>query len=725
MESTRRHRSGRLQKIITAILAVVFASQFFFTVSAAAATNLFQIQNVTLTEISGNSEGSITNTDEAAITSNITFRQLGDSAKFTITIKNTDSKNHTIESITNDSANSYVVYMHESYANTLVKAGESFDFIVTAKYTNIVTDPNESAQTANVKFTIKYLDGEPETITINPTTWDNIITHVITLTICAIVGAITIKKKKASKFLAIGIMSIAAITTTATVKAATVETDSFTLNSNFALKVSRLIHYNGNYPDGGTMEDDHLISTGTLRPNAYTAIGYHFAGWSLELDGEKAYDDQEPMSNIPDGDEPLTLYVIWEPNTFTFAFHANSAQATGNMEPFEAEYEGLRMRLPSNKFELEDYRFIGWKIDNQGDLIEDGYNVAYYDAENGDVINLYAQWELVPAGIDYYKNSPNAVGTTIRQENFSRTTNLHTPNFRNDGYGFAGWNTKPDGTGVMYGPNELITMPSTGLKLYAIWVKAEENVAMQSFDDTAEPYASYPNGKVLALKDNRNNQVYTVAKLPDGKWWMTENLRLNPVGIQLTAANTNNPTQAVQNITKSANMCNEKTAACINQFVFNISNVYPSSSINGYFAYGNGGYYNTYAATAGHAAVDIDNPTTEQVTGDICPKGWHLPISGENGDFRTLDISLGGNGHNTLSSYEHAQKYFKAPINFILSGWGEEAFSYKNIGNEAAYLETGTNGLKHNASFFVDAATQIEDGTTEKYYTHTVRCVAN
>jgi uncharacterized protein (TIGR02145 family) len=206
---------------------------------------------------------------------------------------------------------------------------------------------------------------------------------------------------------------------------------------------------------------------------------------------------------------------------------------------------------------------------------------------------------------------------------------------------------------------------------------------------------------------------------------MTENLRLNPVGIQLTAANTNNPTQAAQNITKSANICNEKTAACINRFVFNISNIYPSSSINGYFAYGNGGYYNAYPATAGHAAIDIDNPATEQVTGDICPKGWHLPISGENGDFRTLDISLGGNGHNTLSSYEHAQKYFKAPINFIMSGWGEEVFSYKNIGNEAAYLETGTNGLKHSVSFFVDAATQIEDGTTEKYYTHTVRCVAN
>ena len=730
MEITKRHWSGRWRLFVATIFAITFVVPFFSGISAFAASNLFQIQNVTLSEISGYSEGSITDSDETAIVSDITFKRLGDSAKFIITLKNTDNKDHIIESITNDNTNTYVSYEHDSYANTAIKAGESFDFVVVAKYINVIADLNDSVQTANVKFIIKCLDGEPEAIAINPKTSDNIFSNVVTL-IISIASLFVIRStahkriRKANKLAIVGITALIAVTTTATVNAITTIFDDFTLATNYTLKIGRLIHYNGNYPDGGSMEDEHLTNSGTLKPNAYTAIGYHFAGWSLELDGEKVYDDKEPMGNIPDGDEPLTLYVIWEPNTYTFIFHANSEHATGSMDPFEADYEGFHTHLPLNGFELDGYRFIGWKVDNQGVLIEDGANISNYDAEDGDVINLYAQWELMPVGIDYYKNSPEAVGTTIRQENFGRTTTLRTPNYRHDGYGFAGWNTKPDGTGTMYGPNELVTMPSTGLKLYAIWIKAEENATMQSFDDTADPYASYPNGKVIALRDNRDNQVYTVTKLLDGKWWMTENLRLNPVGIQLTAENTNNPTQAAQNITRSANMCTEKTAACINQFVFSISSVHPSSSTTGYFAYGNGGYYNTYTATAGHAAVDIDNPITEQVAGDICPKGWHLPISGEHGDFRTLDISLGGNGYNTLSNYEHAQKYFKAPINFVMAGWSEKAFSYRNIGNEAAYLENGTNGLEHSVSFFVDAAAQIVNGTTEKYYAHTVRCIAN
>ena len=730
MEYTQRRRSGRLRLLIAAAIAIVFAFSFSSSFSSSAATAIFKIQNVELSEISATSEGSIEYSDGENITSNIKFNRLGDSAKFTITIKNTDSNARTIESITNDNTSTYISYLHDSYANTSVKAGETFDFIVTVKYISTIANPSESAQATNVKFTIKYQDGEPETIAINPQTWDNISVNITSLIVffagLIIINVITFKKhRKASKMFIIGVIAVAAVTTTTTAKAITIEVNDFTLTTNFTFKAGRIIHYNGNYPDGGTMEDDRLTSTGTLKPNAYTAIGYHFAGWSLEPDGEKVYGDEEPMSNIPDGDEPLTLYVIWEQNTYTIVFHANSAQATGSMEPFAAKYDNYRLRLPYNEFVLNEYRFTGWKVDNQGGLIQDGASADQFETENNGTVNLYAQWELVPAGIDYYKNGTEAEGVTERQENFGRTTALRTPNYRRNGYGFAGWNTEPDGTGTMYGPNETVTMPSTGLKLYATWMQAEENVTMQTFDDTAEPYASYPTNKVIALKDNRDNQVYTVAKLPDGKWWMTENLRLNPAGIQLTAENTNNPAPAVQNITGSGTTCTENTTACINQFSYTSSSIAPSGSY-GAFAYGNGVYYNAYAATAGHAAVDAENLVTEQVAGDICPKGWHLPVSGANGDIRTLDISLGGNGYNTLYDFEHAQKYFKFPINFITSGWREgKTGAYENIGTEAAYLENGTDGFNHSVSFFVDAATKIVDGTNPKYYTHTVRCIAN
>jgi uncharacterized protein (TIGR02145 family) len=48
------------------------------------------------------------------------------------------------------------------------------------------------------------------------------------------------------------------------------------------------------------------------------------------------------------------------------------------------------------------------------------------------------------------------------------------------------------------------------------------------------------NGSVIALEDNRDNDVYMVAKLADGNWWMGENLRLDN-SATITASNTNNP----------------------------------------------------------------------------------------------------------------------------------------------------------------------------------------
>ena len=41
---------------------------------------------------------------------------------------------------------------------------------------------------------------------------------------------------------------------------------------------------------------------------------------------------------------------------------------------------------------------------------------------------------------------------------------------RNDGYWFASWNTKQDGTGTPYSPNEQIEMDSD-VTLYAQWEK--------------------------------------------------------------------------------------------------------------------------------------------------------------------------------------------------------------------------------------------------------------
>ncbi len=154
------------------------------------------------------------------------------------------------------------------------------------------------------------------------------------------------------------------------------------------------------------------------------------------------------------------------------------------------------------------------------------------------------------------EGSMSSLGTTSDLANVSTkagkvsaTSNnekvLVAPNFSRPGYGFAGWSTDFEATSnsIIYGPNETITVPDVsenGLILYPVWIASAGN--LQGADGqgwtgcSSLTPATYNNttGKVeatlssvTALKDTRDNNVYAVARLADGKCWMVENLRLN------------------------------------------------------------------------------------------------------------------------------------------------------------------------------------------------------
>jgi len=158
---------------------------------------------------------------------------------------------------------------------------------------------------------------------------------------------------------------------------------------------------------------------------------------------------------------------------------------------------------------------------------------------------------VAPGQICYYGNGADegsmACQTTIDIDNsidvisVNADVQLRASNFSRAGYGFTGWNTKEDGTGTQYGPMETIVftedMNADGLMLFANWKAAETGVTMQSFNASAAPYSSMPKGSVIALEDARDHDVYAVAKLADGNWWMIENLRLD-YDANITTGNT-------------------------------------------------------------------------------------------------------------------------------------------------------------------------------------------
>ena len=307
----------------------------------------------------------------------------------------------------------------------------------------------------------------------------------------------------------------------------------------------------------------------------------------------------------------------------------------------------------------------------------------------------------------------------IIQESSDGLTTISAPSY--DKYG-----TTVDNTKIVY--------------LYPVWVAKETTVTMQTFNATNyAAYNSAPIGTVIALEDTRDNDVYAVAKLADGKWWMIENLRLDD-SATITTANTHNPLNNAGNVTlkikyynnviadhlasSSDNWCITTEASCYDQTMLNANNtniggknssdadLIQSYGLDSDTAqwYGYGNYYNWYSATAGNGIYSFKT-NNNSVTGDLCPTNWRLPIGGQHtvnttGDFYVLTKILMsgiepnqeyGGGYSYRGTVNNVDLGYKAaimlntfPNNFVYSGNYNLNKSVSK--NTAAYYWTSTSG---------------------------------
>ena len=201
---------------------------------------------------------------------------------------------------------------------------------------------------------------------------------------------------------------------------------------------------------------------------------------------------------------------------------------------------------------------------------------------------------------------------------------------------------------------------------------------LRYMQDVATWKNSVGDGQTTTAIDIRDDSEYTVARLADGNLWMTKNLRLNLSNADVTAGNTNHPTNnfvtAVSNDPKASShtWCNSTTAECdrIEYSDANIGNLATDGFGHTYDEYGI--YYNWYTATAGNGTFNTE--TYYAVQGDICPSGWHLPTSdntrsGYAGDFHKLAVAVDGSGSEyNYSTPVVAGRMLTAPNNFSLSG---------------------------------------------------------
>ncbi|MBR6532756.1 InlB B-repeat-containing protein [Candidatus Saccharibacteria bacterium] len=378
----------------------------------------------------------------------------------------------------------------------------------------------------------------------------------------------------------------------------------------------------------------------------------------------------------------------------------------------------------------EHHTFIGWATEDFKDVNPnntDEWGVPYrdYAAHAGDEFSLYknttiyALWEKGCTTIHYLSNdgdeSAPEMGDQVVCPPDNEIIDLMDPDYRREGYSYIGWNTEADGSGTMYGPNQNIEVPDLDdFYLYAQWIQAEEDVTMQTFDGTAEPYASADTNTVIALRDERDNQIYAVAKLADDNWWMIEDLRLdlNDANTNVTAANTDNPTQDFLdeyntnfhgNAASTTPGCPASAGyTCWDRISFKMKDY------SGY-----GGNYNWYTVTAGNSKHD----TSGYAGGSICPAGWRLPRSETGEDFSMLDVALGGSGGDD-ASIDGSNRWRSYPVNII----------YNLDHGEKNYLWGGNAGPVGDSE--IGLGLQVLPGELEISYgygkmsAYSARCVA-
>jgi uncharacterized protein (TIGR02145 family) len=531
----------------------------------------------------------------------------------------------------------------------------------------------------------------------------------------------------------------------------------FTFNPTISLNLSGDLLINNLSP--GSVSDSNTINV-TVATNA--SQGYVLTATSgtkttntdLVNQTNSAYKFSSIATNA-------SLSNLTTDNTWGYSYSEDSGTNWSNYSglPLDNDDEGATGKQLINTINPADNRTLQFKIAARASS-----NQAAGTYQN--TINFYAvanpdpvlQPVSCPAGkICYNANSLTPVVGEMGQQSATNgsTRILYASNFSRDGYGFAGWSDAVNGNGIKYGPNQTITAPddisTNGYSLYAIWVKSAGN--MQGWTGCS----NLSQGEVTALKDSRDNDVYAVAKLADGKCWMIENLRLadkdsSNNDINLSNTNTHNPSTPLNNswyyknqqgtLTTSYHLsatsdptstnpdtawCQANASACDDQsmlatnnttlFTNNTSTSYSSSSN----VYGYGNYYNWYSATAGHGTFSKASGNT---AGDICPAGWHLPTGGSaTADFGALDVAMDGTGDHQ-STTEASNRWRTYPNNFVYSG-GVSGSSMRNRNSFGLYWSSSADDSNY-AYYLYFHSSYIYPGTESsvKYAGRMVRCVA-
>ena len=264
-----------------------------------------------------------------------------------------------------------------------------------------------------------------------------------------------------------------------------------------------VITYN---PDDNSIEKSAIYQvkqsgqSATLKGATFTRTGYTQTGWATTAGGPKVYD----LGGTYSSNNPLSLYPVWQANTYTITYVAN--EGTGTMADQTVTYDST-FTPSACSFTREGYSFSSWNESQDGKGIR--WKVQEYTVDRAENITLYAIWKGNEYTV-YYDDNYSGYS-----ENMSPSTAIFGDIFytrRNQfsrfGLTFKGWNTVPDGSGEAWLPSG-VSMGTYKRTEDAVWNVSHNVTLYAQWDPNV-----YPFGTVFFNGRNAQDLGIIVEELP-------------------------------------------------------------------------------------------------------------------------------------------------------------------------------------------------------------------
>ena len=326
---------------------------------------------------------------------------------------------------------------------------------------------------------------------------------------------------------------------------------------------------------------------------------------------------------------------------------------------------------------------------------------------------------------------------------------------------FLGWSEDPAATVPTYkNADEIIdnlnaVNGDAPVTLYAIYHHAE--IEMQNL------HPSLCTDAGTYVYDNRDNNVYLVKRLVDGRCWMLDNLALDLTDSDVESAmldSTDTKTNAsyqtldylfngggsspytnyaVANANSSnyydrpaiakSGTCND--AYCVNNptsgnWTYDSVTQTTVNNVNSYAQGKIGIYYNFCAASAGSYCYTsgnaVDDPNTAiDAAEDICPSGWRMPTGGA---ISTSGYNNGGGEFQNLYNKYNNAKLFQEALSAPLSGYFYNGKAYYQGYYGGFWSSTWSNGNYMYDLYVYPTGVYPQDNYIRSYG-FSMRCILN